>query len=301
MRFCYLSSWGTVARHPNGKIPSVERRGDAFEHDQMMAALRAALLSQFGSEAHFDDIAWDDPAADWTSYDAVIIGTAWDYWDRKSEFLDTLAEIDAATLLLNPVSLVEWNLHKSYLRDLEAKGARTLPTLWLDAATPKAIAAAFETLGSDDLVFKRQVGAGAEGQLRLARGEAAPDMPHPMMVQRFEPAILDEGEQSYIFIDGAFSHALTKHAAKDDYRIQSSYGGTERILQPSDTDLETAKTVMAMLDRVPLYARVDMLRAEDGGLMLMELELVEPFLYPLQGPDLGKRVVAALLGRLGQT
>ncbi|MEO9971618.1 MAG: hypothetical protein ABJG15_17615, partial [Hyphomonadaceae bacterium] len=205
---------------------------------------------------------------------------------------------DAATLLLNPVSLVEWNLHKSYLRDLEAKGARTLTTLWLDAATPEAIAAAFETLGGDDLVFKRQVGAGAEGQLRLVRGEVAPDMPHPMMVQRFEPAILGEGEQSYIFIDGEFSHGLTKHAANGDYRIQSTYGGTERILQPSGTDLETAKSILAMLDTVPLYARVDMLRAQDGGLMLMELELVEPFLYPLQGPKLGERIVSALRRRI---
>ena len=297
MRFCYLSSQATV---PDAEDAGVERRGDAFEHDQMMDALRGALLQARGETAQFDDIAWDDPAADWSSYDAVMIGTTWDYWDRKSEFLAKLEEIDGKTALFNPLSLVEWNLHKSYLRDLETKGARILPTLWLDKADEAAALAAFDDLGSDDLVFKRQVGAGAEGQFRLARGAPVPDMPHPMMVQRFEPAILSEGEQSYIFIDGQFSHALTKHAASGDYRIQSSYGGHEKTLHPDGSDLEAASKILKALDMVPLYARIDMLRASDGGLMLMELEMVEPFLYPLQGPDLGKRVVAALVQQTGK-
>ena len=297
MRFCYLSSQATV---PDAEDAGVERRGDAFEHDQMMEALRAALKAQAGAAARFDDIAWDSEAADWSSYDAVMIGTTWDYWDRKSEFLAKLEEIDGKTALFNPLSLVEWNLHKSYLRDLETKGARILPTLWLDKADEAAALAAFDDLGSDDLVFKRQVGAGADGQVRLAKGTPVPDMPHPMMVQRFEPAILSEGEQSYIFIDGQFSHALTKHAARGDYRIQSSYGGYEKPLHPDGSDLEAARKILEALDTVPLYARIDMLRASDGGLMLMELEMVEPFLYPLQGPDLGKRVVAALVQQTGK-
>lgn len=296
MRFCYLSSQGTVA---NIGSPSTERRGDAFEHDQMMAALRAALPNQFGTKARFDDLAWDNPAADWSTYDAVIIGTAWDYWDRKPEFLAKLADIDARTRLFNPLAMVEWNLHKSYLRDLEAKGARTIPTVWLDTPNAAVINAAFDQLGGDDLVFKRQVGAGAEGQLRLGRGETPPEMMHPMMVQKFEPTILTEGEQSFIFIDGEFSHALTKHAAEGDYRIQSCYGGFEEMLQPWRADLAAARSIMDMLDTVPLYARVDMLRAGDGGLMLMELELVEPFLYPIQGSDLGDRMITALIRRLG--
>jgi len=286
MRFCYLSSQVTVA---DPEDTTTERRGDAFEHDQMMTALRSALSKAMGPTARFDDIAWDDPRADWASYDAVMIGTAWDYWDRKPEFLAKLREIDAATRLLNPVSLVEWNLDKSYLRDLEAKGARLLPTLWLETVDAAAVHAAFDKLGADDLVFKRQVGAGADGQVRLKRGEVPPDMPHPMMVQRFEPNILTEGEQSFIFIDGKFSHALTKHAAEGDYRIQSTYGGYERVLHPTAADLQTAQRFIAMLETVPLYARVD---------MLMELELVEPFLYPVQGPDLGDRIVSALIDPL---
>jgi glutathione synthase/RimK-type ligase-like ATP-grasp enzyme len=148
-------------------------------------------------------------------------------------------------------------------------------------------------------VFKRQVGAGADGQYRLRCGDDLPDMPNPMMVQPFLPKIVEEGEISFIFVDGEFSHALIKRAAKGDYRIQSTYGGTEEAITPSTEDLSDAKTILGALDVPPLYARVDMLRGEDGGLLLMEMELIEPYLYPVEGPELGVRMAAAVKKRLG--
>jgi len=154
-------------------------------------------------------------------------------------------------------------------------------------------------LGSDDVVWKRQVGAGAFGQHRLRPMDPVPPMPHPMMAQPFLPAIETEGELSFIFIDGAFCHALVKRAAPGDYRIQSTYGGVETAVDPSIADLDAAHAILGALDTPPLYARVDMLRAEDGGLVLMELELIEPFLYPLQGPRLGEMMAQALARRLG--
>ena len=119
-----------------------------------------------------------------------------------------------------------------------------------------------------------------------------------MMVQPFLPAIQTEGELSFIFIDGEFSHALKKSAAKGDYRIQSSYGGTEAAIVPSKSDLEQAIRVLSSVDDELLYARVDMLRADDGELYLMELEAIEPYLYPLEGPVLGPRLAAAVARRL---
>lgn len=37
-----------------------------------------------------------------------------------------------------------------------------------------------------------------------------------------------------------------------------------------------------------------MVRAADGGLILMELELIEPYLYPVQDDDFATRFAAAL-------
>lgn len=288
MKVAYLASPVTLPGSP-------QRRIDAFEHDRMMDALRPAFAAR-GMALH--DISWDDETVDWADFAAVIIGTCWDYWDREAEFLAALARIEAATRLFNPLSLVRWNRHKRYLRDLEARGARLIPTLWLDAVDEAAAETAFGALDTDRLVFKRQVGAGAAGQHLVRRGERLPHLPLPMMVQPYLDAIAQEGELSFVFIDGALSHALVKRPAAGDYRIQSSYGGSETAITPHASDVAAAQAILETLDETPLYARIDMLRGDDGTLYLMELELIEPYLYPLEGPELGERLAEALVRRL---
>ncbi|MDX1292626.1 MAG: hypothetical protein R3265_07440 [Hyphomonas sp.] len=288
MKIAYLSSKVT---QPGSAI----RRADAFEHDYMMRALRPEFAER-GME--IEDICWDDAAADWASYDAALIGTTWDYWDRPGEFLSSLEKIERQTRLFNPSALVRWNSHKTYLRDLASRGARLIPTLWIDEMTDALYQSAFAELGETKLVFKRQVGAGASGQHLLNAGDPRPDMPHAMMVQPFLPTIQSEGEFSFIFIEGALSHALVKRAKPGDYRIQSAYGGQEEAVDPSSKDLSAARAVLEALDEIPLYARVDMVRHPDGTLLLMELELIEPYLYPEQGPRLGERLAKAVAARI---
>lgn len=287
-KIAYLASKATLPGSPS-------RRSDAFEHDRMMDALRAPFAEQGLTVI---DVDWDDPSQDWTDYAAVLIGTTWDYWDHHERFLATLKQIERQSRLFNSADMVAWNSRKDYLRGLADKGARLIPTLWIDRVDKTAAADAFEQLGSKDLVFKRQVGAGADGQYRLSPNDPLPNMPHPMMVQPFLSMIQEEGEYSFIFVDGAFCHALLKTAKSGDYRIQSSYGGKETAISPDETDLADAKAVLSTLDEVPLYARVDMLRGADGRLLLMELELIEPYLYPVEGPNLGPMLAAAVARRL---
>ncbi len=288
IKIAYLASKATLPGSPL-------RRSDAFEHDRMMTALRAPF-AELGMQ--IEDVDWADESQDWPAFGAVIIGTTWDYWDHADAFLKTLDAIERTTPLFNSAGLVRWNSHKRYLESLAEKGARLIPTLWIDTVDAAQYEAAFETLGSDDLVFKRQVGAGADGQHRLSPSDPQPNMPHPMMVQPFLPMIQDEGEFSFIFIDGVFSHALLKQAKSGDYRIQSTYGGFETKIEPAASDLSDAQAVLETLDETPLYARVDMLRGPDRRLLLMELELIEPYLYPLEGKSLGPMMAAAVKRRL---
>ena len=288
MKVAYLASKATLPGSPT-------RRSDAFEHDRMMDALTGPF-SKLGFQ--LEDVDWADDGIDWSSYRAAIIGTTWDYWDHPDAFIRTLEHIERKTLLFNNAALVKWNSDKRYLKSFDPKTVRMIPTLWIDRVDEPAFRNAFNQLGSTDLVFKRQVGAGADGQFRLSPDDSLPDMPHPMMVQPFLSNIQVEGELSFIFIDGAFSHALLKQAKAGDYRIQSSYGGTETPITPSADDLATASGVLQTLDETPLYARVDMLRGDDGFLRLMELELIEPYLYPLEGPQLGPMMAEAVVKRL---
>lgn len=284
----YLCSQVTI---PGSPI----RRSDAFEHDRTIAALRPEFEKR---ELRIHEICWDDPKADWQRFDAVIIGTTWDYWDRPEQYLDTLQRIESVTQLFNSADRVRWNSNKQYLKELAANGAKLIPTQWVDSPTENAIAQAFDSLDCNDIVVKRQVGAGAAGQHRIKRGDPVPTMTLPMMVQPFWSSIQTEGEMSLIFIDGEFCHALIKRVAGDDYRIQSSYGGTEQAIEAQPGDQQVAASILNSLDETPLYARVDMLRGESGELYLMELELIEPYLYPLEGPDLGWRLAEAIERRL---
>lgn len=276
-------------------LPGEDRRDDAFEHDLMMDALRpAAAAVGLSVEA----VAWDADVS-WSGFDAAIIGTTWDYWDQRERFLATLERIGRACPLFNPVSLVRWNIDKRYLRQLAGRGVPSIPTVWADSVNEAVVADAFREFGTDDLVLKRQVGAGAHGQLRLHRGDVLPAMPHAMLIQPFLPSIAAEGELSFVFVDGALSHTVRKRAAAGDYRIQSLYGGTEEGHVPSEADRAVARAIVDVLDETPLYARVDLVHGLDGSLWLMEVELIEPFLYPAQGPELGERLIGAVLRRLG--
>jgi len=284
----FICSQCTISSSPN-------RRSDAFEHDLTMDSFRPEF-EKLGM--NLTEVCWDDCEVDWTDFELAIIGTAWDYWDRHDLFLRTLESIEAKTQLCNSSAMVRWNSNKQYLKELAARGAKLIPTQWIEEPTDAAIESAFDFLGCDDMVIKRQVGAGADGQHRLKRGDVIPELDRPMMAQPFFPSIETEGEMSLIYVDGQFSHGLIKSAVEGDYRIQSSYGGTERSYKPEAGDLAMAKSVLDVLAEVPLYARVDMLRGESGTLYLMELELIEPYLYPVQGPGLGCQIAEAVHRRL---
>lgn len=276
---------------------SPTRRPDAFEHDLLLTALRDGC----GSRAEVTDIDWRAPLEELTRFDIAYLGTPWDYTEAKDEFLARLDELEAAGVVVaNPAEVIRWNADKLYLKELAARGCPSIPTLWPEAPRPADIHTAFDQFGCDRLVVKRRVGAGAIGQDSFRRGDAAIDdwqMDQPAMIQPFLPAIQTEGELSFIFIAGALSHALVKRAAAGDYRIQSLYGGSEVALDPSAEDRDAAEAVMAALpfEAAPTYARIDMVRLNDGELAVIEAELIEPYLYPEQGPEFGKRLTEALL------
>ena len=293
MKIAFLACPATLPGSPT-------RRPDAFEHDIYLSAVRAGL----GDRDTVADVDWRAPLAELAQFDAAILGTPWDYTEAKDEFLAKLAALEqAGVTVCNPVAVVRWNADKLYLRELAERGAVTIPTLWPERAGPADIQAAFDHFGADRVVVKRRVGAGAVGQDSFSRDNPPPAdwaMDQPAMIQPFLPAIQAEGELSFIFIDGALSHALLKRATGGDYRIQSLYGGTETPLDPAPADRAAAEAILALLpfDQPPLYARIDMVRLDDGQLAVIEAELIEPYLYPEQGPNLGLLLAEGMRRRL---
>ncbi|MFW2348740.1 ATP-grasp domain-containing protein [Qipengyuania sp.] len=249
------------------------------------------------------EIEWRAPLEDFEGLSLVLLGTAWDYQDHPEEFLDRLDALAAQGIAVcNPPEVVRWNANKRYLAQLAERGAAIVPTLWPDDIDRAGVEAAMDHFDTGRVVVKRQVGAGGLGQHSFARDALPEDgwsMGRACMVQPFLPSVVAEGEYTFVFVDGHFSHGVLKRAGAGDYRIQSLYGGYECDYAPEPHDLTTAEAVIAALPFADLlYARVDMARLPSGELAVMEAELIEPYLYPEQGPHLGERLAQAILARI---
>lgn len=276
-----------------------DRRADAYLFDVQLEILRAGLAPH---GLTLTPTRWVDPDVDWKRFAAVLVNCAWDYQDRHQDFLATLDRIAALGVpVFNDPATIRWNIRKTYLREFESRGVPVIPTLWPEAPSGEDIREAMAQFGIDDVVIKRQVGGGARGQTRYTHANMpgpGPILDRPGMIQPFIASIATEGEYSFLFIDGEFSHALIKRAKSGDYRIQEAYGGTTQTITPTDADRATAQSVLTALDAPPLYARVDMVRGAAGELLLMELEVLEPYLYPVEGPHIGAMLGKALARRL---
>ena len=257
------------------------RRGDAFEFDEQIGKLIPAFADQ---GLQLETVLWQEAPEKAADYALMMPLMVWDYAQgKRREFLTAMAKIASKTQLLNGYDVLEWNTDKHYLEVLAKKGAPVISTLSVDGVTKAGIARAFETLKTDHIVIKPRIGAGAWRQVSLKLGDPLPSAselpPGAALIQPFQKAVQDEGEYSFLFFGGKFCHAVLKHPRSGDYRIQSLYGGTEETFQPNPAQLSVANRILDVLDFTPLYARVDLLRGRDGKLKLIELELVEPYLY----------------------
>ncbi len=244
-------------------------------------------LAAFGWRV--EAVSWRSPSGDWRAYDAVVIRSTWDYIADPDSFLGVLAEIeDSGTPLFNALDLVRWNIRKTYLRELAGRGVPVVPTIWRERLAPNELPALLEEVGTDEVVIKPVVGLNAEGVFRVnAHGAEEPSVElsayyteRQLMVQPFLSHVSAEGEFSLCYFDGKLSHAILKTPKAHDFRVQEEHGGVIRAVEAEAGLREAGNIVLRALDSVPLYARADFVRANDGGAFwLMELELIEPSLY----------------------
>jgi glutathione synthase/RimK-type ligase-like ATP-grasp enzyme len=248
-----------------------------------------------------DTVSWRAADVAWETYDGVIIRSTWDYQDDPDAFLSALSHIEASgTRLLNPLSIVRWNLSKRYLADLERRGVPIVPTAWGDRLDEDRIASLFDAFDTPMLVIKPVVSANAKNTFLLRRGEPAASVAAcfskgAYLAQPFVPAIVDEGEYSLFFFDGAYSHTILKTPAPADFRVQEEHGGRIVPVEPEAALLRRSHDVLDAMNERLLYARVDLVRTPENDLALMELELIEPSLYFRMDAGAPARFAHALL------
>jgi glutathione synthase/RimK-type ligase-like ATP-grasp enzyme len=109
-----------------------------------------------------------------------------------------------------------------------------------------------------------------------------------MMLQPFQNDIEENGEVSYVLFGGEFTHAVLKKARPGDFRVQDEFGGTVELYSPNQNEIAFAQSAVNACNPVPVYARVDVIKDNDGKLCLVELELLEPELWFRLNPSSAK-------------
>jgi len=232
-------------------------------------------------------VAWSDQAVDWASFSCLLVKSTWDYFDYYDEFKGWIGAMRKLGIpVLNSLDTLEWNSSKRYLLEIEAKGFPVISGHILEKGVKATSSDIFTKISSDVLVVKPLVSGGAKNTLKIKMKEwdnfesqvqGLVDE-EAYLVQPFVKEVQEVGEYSLIFFNGKFSHAVLKTPAIEDFRVQHYFGGTIKQIQPSSKMLSSCQNLMDNFGKNTLYARVDGVQCA-GEFFLMELELIEPYLF----------------------
>ena len=242
----------------------------------------------------------------WTSEvpltcDLAIPLMAWGYHRDVARWSAQLDRWTAAGVrFANPLPMLRWNADKRYLLDFAAKGVSIIPTRFTEAIDANELAASRAAFGTDAIVVKPPVSAGSDDTWLLKGTDALPDaaLGRAMLIQPMMPAIATAGELSLFWLAGALAHAIVKRPAIGDFRVQPQFGGQTAAIDPPRAALDLAHAALAAAGGDVLYARIDMVADDAGGYALMEIELIEPWLYLDRAADGGAAFADAVIRAL---
>lgn len=237
--------------------------------------------------AQVEPVEWTEER-DLAGFDLVLPLVAWGYHKDYPRWLGVLDRFERQSARVeNKLPLLRWNGDKSYLAELASKGVPTVPSLVIDALDEAAVDSARKRFGGGDVVVKPLVSASAYGTFRIGAGDPLPESVRGwrMLAQPWIGSITSDGEYSLIFFGGEFSHCVGKVPLPGEFRVQPEYGGIISRCDPPPGSVEVAQAALAAAPVRSTYARADLVVGNDGGLQLIELELIEPALFLKQAPD----------------
>jgi O-ureido-D-serine cyclo-ligase len=285
-------------------VSAREARGLDEDFPPLQAAMRGAGMAT-------EVVDWDDPDVPWASFDLALIRSTWDYTERLPEFLAWADRVASLTTVLNPAEVVRWNTDKHYLAELARASVPVVPSSFIEPgeSAEQAVTAFLKSHDCGEFVVKPSVGAGSRDTQRHSREQLASAVVHAqrlldagrsVLVQPYLDSVDRDGETALIYFAGRFSHAIRKGPLLPPGSTASPAIGLfapEKITPrtPGADELLVADRVLASLAfRMPLYARVDLIRNAKGSPVLLELELTEPSLFFAHAPGSAERFTAAV-------
>ncbi|MEZ4874283.1 MAG: hypothetical protein R2793_02205 [Flavobacteriaceae bacterium] len=235
---------------------------------------------------------WDNPDYDWSQTRAIVFRTIWDYFERFNEFWPWLQKVQHQTTLINPFSLLEWNIDKHYLKDLAQKGISIVPTHFVDKGQFQSLQEVCDLYHWKNIVIKPAISGAAFHTYKIFEDEVIEKealfkklvAERDMLVQEYQETITTVGEASLMVFNGVYTHAILKKAKPGDFRVQDDFGGTVHPYVPTAKEIAFAEEVFAACTPVPAYGRADIIWDQKGNCYLSELEIVEPELWVRNHP-----------------
>ena len=236
---------------------------------------------------------WADKDFDWTTTKNAIFRTTWDYFDKFDEFFAWMENTKNKTTFINSAEIINWNIDKHYLQDLEKNGINIAPTLFIQKGDKSTLQELFKKTNWNKAVIKPAISGAARHTYRISPSNCKNYenlfqkliYKECMLFQEFLNSITAKGEISLIIIGGKFTHAVKKIAKKGDFRVQDDHGGKVEEYNPTIEEISFAENCLKTSPFTPIYARVDIVYDNKNKPSLSELELIEPELWFRNSPE----------------
>lgn len=245
-------------------------------------------------------VCWDDPEVKWEQADLVISRTTSTYFNDPPRFLKWAKKVEKISTLWNQSKVIEWNINKRYLMELQKKEIPMPETILIPQDTEQSMESILELVPWDDFVLKPCIGAGSGGLRRFNKYSADlethfrnlnkygftqeyyfgeyPFVPSDTIIQPYLHEIEKNGEASLIFFGGEYSHSMIKKVKVGDFRAHPIWGATVQKYSPSEEEIAVSIRSLKVAGYPVEYARIDMIPT-DSGPMIIEVELIDPNMF----------------------
>lgn len=271
--------------------------GDA----RLAAAVRAA-----GAEVV--EVSWDAPAGELAGVDLALVRAAPGDAAERERYVAWSADAAQHTRLVSPADVLRWNTHRSYLIELEDRGAPVVPTAWLGRGDHVELAEVLATRGWSDVELLAAVGprgatridGGGDG-LTLAAGQHHLDalLAHDdALIRPWPAAFARDGWWSVLVVAGEVSHGVRVVPA-DDADGPGRGGIVAEVRDAEQLDADRRRLAAWAVEATGVdglvVAAVELVADAAGTPQLTALDAVAPELHLGVRPAAAGRVAAALL------
>ena len=231
--------------------------------------------------------AWNSLDFNWSETKFAVFRSTWDYFDKFRDFKTWLEKVKEETTFINSYELINWNLDKKYLIELNKKGINIPTSEVITKEDNLTLANLFKKYNFNEAIIKPTISGAARDTYRITKNNFYDyenkffdlKSKEDLIFQEFLNNIISQGEISLIFIGRKYTHAVKKIAKEGDYRVQDDHGGRVEVYNATNEEILFAQDCLEKCPTLPIYSRIDIIYDNKNEICLGEIEMIEPELW----------------------